>query len=166
MRILFPAMVCIFLVLVMKGSVLACDCVTPSPEECFKNADVIFEGALVRAGRAADGPFVYTFRVNKLLKGPRAKEIDIVGMFTNCDATFYSDIIYRVYAHEFQGKLRSGICDGNQVLALKQQVSYPGVQSHSVWQFWYVKAVAMLALLFVVIVLLRATTRTGDGRRD
>ena len=156
MRILFLAIACLFLLLMMTGSALACDCVTLSPKESFENADVIFEGELVRVGRTTEVWFAttYTFSVNKMLKGPRTKEVVIFGGATDCDATFFPDVIYRVYASESQGKLISGACSGKEVLTKRQRISYGGEESISVWQLWYMKVltIAVLALFLILIV--------------
>lgn len=159
MRILFLATASIFLFLMMERSALACDCVTPEPAQAFKEADVVFEGELARVDRASDSlfPTAYTFSVTKVLKGPRAKEIVILGGATNCDKTFFPDIVYRVYAGEFQGRLTSGACAGNEVLIKRENSYYAGVESTSVWelwQLWYVKVavIAGTALLLVLIV--------------
>jgi hypothetical protein len=98
---------------------LACDCSTPPASENFRRADVVFEGEVVRKTeipiRAG-----YSFRVSKLLKGSPVSEITIAGTGYNCGAWFTTDVVYRVYAHYFQGKLISGQCSGNKVLKGKE----------------------------------------------
>lgn len=93
---------------------------TPSTEECFRRAGVVFEGGVIRVDRIADGISTsYTFRVNKVLKGPNVQEITIFGTGSNCDATFDLNVVYRVYARKYEGKLRSGLCSGNLVIRRK-----------------------------------------------
>lgn len=175
MRILLLATVSMFLVLATGGRALACDCMTPSPKECLQRADVVFEGELIRIGRTADGyPTSYTFRINKMLKGRYVNEVTIFSEWTDCDASFSPDIVYRVFAHEFKGKLISGICSGNEVLEKKPvPVSYAIVEKGSVWQLWYVKALLIAATALVLILAVHlltkkpasATRRVGSVRR-
>jgi hypothetical protein len=54
--------------------------------------------------------------VSKLLKGSPVSEVTIQGTGTNCDAHFDVDIVYRVYAHTYEGKLISNLCSGNKIL--------------------------------------------------
>jgi len=123
MRILLFVTTFVCLILIVGGEALACDCMTPSAEECFRRADVVFEGEVVRVDRIPDGIATsYTFRVNKALKGPTVQEVTIFGTGSNCDATFDLNVVYRVYAREYEGKLRSGLCSGNQVLRKKPRI--------------------------------------------
>lgn len=62
----------------------------------------------------------YRFRVTKVLKGAPVDEITIAGTGRNCDAWFTTDVVYRVYAHRFQGKLISSRCSGNKILRGKE----------------------------------------------
>lgn len=122
MRIFLFVTTFVCLILIVGGEALACDCMTPPPKECFRRADVVFEGEVVRASRSSEGAKVYTFKVNKVLKGPDIQEVTIVGTGWNCDANFDLDVVYRVYAREYEGKLRSGQCSGNQVLRRKPRI--------------------------------------------
>jgi hypothetical protein len=100
---------------IASHTTLACDCVTPPARESLRRADVVFEGEVIRKAEIPiRGP--YTFRVSKLLKGSPVNEITILGTGTNCDAWFTTDVVYRVYAHYFQGKLISNQCSGNKIL--------------------------------------------------
>ena len=93
---------------------LACDCLSLSPAESFKRAHVVFEGEIVRTTK---GPYAeYTFTVSKLLKGSPVTEVTIVWGGTDCDMHFDSDVVYRVYATTFEGKLRTNQCSGNKVV--------------------------------------------------
>lgn len=149
----------VFVILMFGGEALACDCITASPEESFRRADVVFEGELVRAEGSPDTS--YTFRVEKVLKGPRVEEVTIFNGGTNCDETFFADIVYRVYAHEYQGKLGSSICSGNVVLRNKPVIaSYPPLSATvSVWQRWYVQVVSIAAAALVLILFVHFGTK-------
>lgn len=120
MRILLFVTTFVCLILIVGGEALACDCMTPPPKECFRRSDVVFEGEVVRIDRTSEAILTsYTFRVNKVLKGPTVQEITIFRTGSNCDATFDLNVVYRVYAREYEGRLRSGQCSGNQVLKRK-----------------------------------------------
>lgn len=108
------------LMLITGARALAWDCVSSSPEESFRRADVVFEGEVVRVDRNKDDTSTtYTFSVSKILKGPRVKEVTIFGTGSSCSATFVRNVAYRVYASEYKGKLMSGACSGNVVLKEK-----------------------------------------------
>lgn len=161
MRIPFVATTLLLLILMSGSEVLACDCMTPSPAECFQRADVVFEGELIRAPRSPQGTLTaYTFRVDKVLKGPRVKEITIFEGGTDCDTTFFADIVYRVYAREYEGKLMSGQCSGNVVLRkIPVIASYPPPPVISIWQLWYVRVISIAVIASVLILLVHLLTK-------
>jgi hypothetical protein len=104
----------------MTRTSLACDCVTAPENESFRNADLVFEGELIRIAEV-DHRTVYTFAVSKALKGPVEREVIITDTGTNCDAQFWPEVIYRVYARRFDGKFTSGQCSGNKTLKVKKR---------------------------------------------
>ena len=103
------------LILLASGSSLACDCITRPESECFKRADLVLEGELVRVNKK-DKETVYTLRVRSLFKGQSGEEVDLVGGRTNCDYWFSPNIVYRVYARRFEDKLVTGQCSGTKVV--------------------------------------------------
>ena len=109
------ASIAVLFVLTVSSTVWACDCVTRSPAESFRYADVVFHGELIRITPTSSGT-AYTFRVREVFKGSPAKELTLEEGFTNCDATFEPDILYRVYARRREGKLFSSICFGNELI--------------------------------------------------
>jgi hypothetical protein len=115
MRILLLSTIALVLVLIAGQTTLACECLTLTPSESLKRADLVFEGELVRIAQDPIKP-TYTFSVNKLLKGSRVTEVIIHSMGSDCDARFDPDVIYRVYARTYEGKLISGLCSGNKIL--------------------------------------------------
>ncbi|HSE25288.1 MAG TPA: hypothetical protein VLB68_26740 [Pyrinomonadaceae bacterium] len=150
--VLLPGFV-LLLMFTIAGTCLACDCVTLPENESFRSADVVFEGEVV--GIASSGPdTAYTFAVTKSLKGTATTEVTIVEGFTNCDAQFSPDVIYRVYAHQSVEKLSSRICSGNKVLKTKEpRLIQAGWHETSPWKMWYVKA-AVIVVLSVLLCLL------------
>ena len=117
--------------LIAHSDALACDCVTRSAEESFASADVVFEGSLVAiTPLTSQRPFshapvshAYTFVVTRVLKGPNLQAIIVYSANTDCDARFYADHVYRVYAQNDDGTLRSGACSGNEILPTTEYVS-------------------------------------------
>ena len=111
------------LVLTAGSTALACDCITLSPSESFQEADVVFEGELIQIkpipGNSIETT-AYTFRVRRSLKGSLASEVTLIQLSTDCDAVFSPDTLYRVYARQSEGKLSSGSCFGNEVLAVRR----------------------------------------------
>lgn len=119
MRTLLLSALVLTLTLTAVRTSLSFDCIYLTPRESFKAADVVFEGEVIRTGRA-DQYLAYTFRVDKVLKGAIGSEVTIVSGGSSCDATFELNAVYRVYARRFEGKLVSGQCAGNKVLKEKK----------------------------------------------
>jgi len=115
MQLKYFASIAILLVLTSSSTVWACDCVTGTPAESFRDADVVFHGELIRITPTSSRT-VYTFRVKEVFKGSPASELTLEQGFSNCDATFAPNILYRVYARRFEGKLSSGVCSGNELI--------------------------------------------------
>ena len=158
MRILsLPAMV----LLMMLGSVstaMACDCVTGTPEESFKDADVVFEGELIHSTKLAASEMswktiAYTFAVSKSLKGPAEREITIVEGNSNCDYFFSPNTVYRVYARRSDNELISGTCFGNKVLESRKIRSFSGIQTSSFPWRWYTKAIVIAGIALVTLLI-------------
>ena len=115
MRIALFLLILVVSVLALGKTTLACDCAEPPEQESFRRADVVFEGKVVRVDDA-HRPAVFTFAVQKVLKGSAVDEISITGTGTNCDDYFRLNVTYRVYARHFENKLVTGQCSGNRVL--------------------------------------------------
>ena len=119
MRTLLLSTLGLFFTLLASHTTLACDCMIPTASESFRRADLVFEGEVVRKTEIPIRS-AYIFRVSKLLKGSPVNEITIAGTGTNCDAWFTTDVVYRVYAHYFHGKLISNQCSVNKILKGKE----------------------------------------------
>ena len=115
MRIPIASIAVLLVLLTQSSTVWACDCVTGTPAESFRAADVVFHGELIRITPTSTGS-AYTFRVREVFKGPPASELTLEQGFMDCDATFAPNILYRVYARRFEGKLSSGVCSGNELI--------------------------------------------------
>lgn len=98
---------------------LAFDCAEASPAESFRRADFVFEGEVVRVNYDRNGT-IYTFRIDKSLKGNVSGQIVITGGTSSCDATFSPQLQYLVYAKKSGDKIVSGQCAGNRVLNTKR----------------------------------------------
>lgn len=154
----FYAMV-LLLMLSVSSTALACDCITLKPEESFKQADVVFEGQLIRSTNNPNASplgknISYTFEVRNMLKGPAAKELTLVGGQSNCDFFFYPYTVYRVNARRIDGELFTGSCSGNEVLSKKTYFTHMGVQTTFPWRFWFPRVffIASIGLLVLLIV--------------
>ena len=119
MRIALLPLNVLLLILATAITGLACDCIPGLPAESFRRAARVFEGEVVRIDNVGHRT-VYTFAVQKSLKGPATTEVIISGTGTNCDAEFSPGIVYRVYARQLEDKLISGQCSGNKVLKIKK----------------------------------------------
>lgn len=136
MRVALVATMVLVFTLLSGQKAWACDCVTLSPSESFKNADVVFEGHLLRVQREPGNEifFTYVFSVDKTVEGPILKTVTIEGSYSDCDANFVADVQYRVYARIYNGKLGTGSCAGNEVVAvLRRNVSYSSGSAAPVW---------------------------------
>ena len=144
----------VWLVLMMASTVLACDCVTKSPSESFQDADVVFEGVVIRKDQSSTGT-TYTFGVTKSDKGSPEREFTLVQGSSDCDATFWPDTVYRVYARSFDGKLNSGVCSGNEVLGFIRQKR----NSTSITSSYVFNLIPFAAICLVVTILVLLTRR-------
>lgn len=106
----------IIIVLCSWSICFACDCVTPSAEENFQEADSVFVGEVIKVADAS-GESVFTFRVQKLLKGPGRDEAIIFSKNSDCDYPFNLSTVYLVYAKTFKNRLTSGTCSGTGAVA-------------------------------------------------
>jgi len=145
----------VILALTISGSVLACDCVTRSPEQSFQDADVVFEGVVTRITTSASEK-AYTFRVSRVLKGTPTSEITLVQHFTDCDQEFWENAIYLVYARRFEGKLLSGICSGNKVIGYIKVSKKPVQISSNINRLLPPVAVGLLATIIWLLIRRRA----------
>ena len=109
----------LLLVLVASETALACNCLPLSPVESEKNADVVFEGELIRTSSlplSSRFAFASTFKVTRSLKGSAGTFVAIFADGNECDATYEPGFVYRVYAKEADGTLTSGACAGNAIV--------------------------------------------------
>ena len=122
MRVAFFAATVLILVLFNGNTARACDCVTLAPDESFENADLVFTGELIAIKRVLSDrlhSFDYVFRIDATLKGPYLKTVLITGSDTDCDPNFQPNVVYRVYARNYDGSFVSGACSGNELVRLK-----------------------------------------------
>jgi hypothetical protein len=151
MRLRLIPMAAVF-VLTAGNTVLACDCVTKSPSESFQDADVVFEGVVIRKNQSSTGT-TYTFGVTKSDKGSPEREFTLTQGSSNCDATFWPDTVYRVYARSVDGKLISGTCSGNKVLGFIRRTRDPASINRS--QVFKLVPLAAIVLVSTLVWLLR-----------
>jgi hypothetical protein len=119
MRILAFFTLAVLLILTIDSTVHACDCLTLDPQKSFKEADVVFEGELDRLNQSGH-QLALTFKVSKGLKGDLQPEVTLLQQMTNCDPSFVTNVIYRVYARRLEDRLLSSSCFANEVLAVKR----------------------------------------------
>jgi hypothetical protein len=123
------------LLLTAGSSALACDCLDLSPSESFREADVVFEGELIGIKSTSESfpnETAYTFRVKKWLKGGQpGREVTLLQGSFDCDAYFFLDVVYRVYARRHEGQLSSGSCFANEVLSVRDRNKYQMSASQS-----------------------------------
>ena len=148
MRIASFAAMVLALTLLAGNSALACDCVTLSPNESLRNADVVFEGTLlgITSVRLASGEsLAYTFKVDKSLKGPTTSTVMLDTLDSDCDASFKPQLIYRVYARDDgSGRLISSACAGNEILGT--HYTYTSHASSSSFRLWYMPVFEIFGL--------------------
>jgi hypothetical protein len=120
MRIALLATTLLFMVLTCETA-LACNCRVLSPAESFNNADVVFEGELIRVATlptSSSFSFASTFKVTRSLKGSAGTFVSIFGDGSECDATYEPGFVYRIYAKEADGMLTNGTCAGNSIVGV------------------------------------------------
>ena len=121
MRVALIVSAMLLLPLTASGAVRACECAQTSAVGNFTNADVVFEGDLIRVTRLPSSStysFAYTFKVDRSLKEPVGSVVSVFGGATDCEASFQQGVKYRVYAKDDGGVLTSGACSGTGVIGL------------------------------------------------
>ena len=147
------------LMLTLGSTVFACDCNDLTPQQSLKEADVVFEGELIRSAPITDRPsfgrdITYTFRVSHSLKGPAVSEITLVGGHTDCDFYFFPNIVYRVYARRDGAELFTGSCLANQVLRTNRISSHVGMTTFP-WRSWYTTALIIAGICLATLLIVR-----------
>ena len=135
--------------LVASETALACNCLPLSPEESYNNADVVFEGELIRARSlplSSRFAYAYTFEVTKPLKGSAGTVVSIFGAGNECDARFEPGFVYRVHAKAADGTLTSGTCAGNSIVGAAPLRAFVYVQPRIDWQRGFMNTFAICGL--------------------
>ena len=115
----------LLLMLLACETALGCNCLPLSPVESYQNADVVFEGELIRTTSlpsSSSFSFAYTFKVARSLKGSPGTVVAIFGDGSECDARYEPGFIYRVYAKETDRTLTSGTCAGNELVGAANEM--------------------------------------------
>lgn len=154
MRTLIVSVAALLVLLTLSSTVWACDCVTGTPEESFRAADVVFHGEVIRSNTSTSER-TYTFSVKEVFKGSPASELTLEQGFTDCDATFAPNILYRVYARRSEGKLFSGTCFGNELIRVTRMRTSLASTSANGSLLLKLFPVAVLGLLAALILFLR-----------
>ncbi|WP_061289576.1 hypothetical protein [Herbidospora cretacea] len=98
----------------------ACDCVTSDVPERVGYSDLVITGKVTAFKRtSATQPVWYTFRVDHAYKGrPKVTlKVSTWGDEAGCGVKFSRGARYLVFAHKFQGRLGTNLCDGNMKVA-------------------------------------------------
>jgi hypothetical protein len=120
------------------GRVAACSCMALGPAETLAIADLGFVGVVAGTDDPVDGPIIggadpvtYTFFVEEALKGDvAAGEAVLVTSARDgaaCGQVFGVGQRWRVLATGAGGRLRTGSCSGNQLLA--ERAPIPAIAS-------------------------------------
>ena len=119
--------------------VAACSCAQMTQAEALSNADVAFVGVVAAIGDPGVGPVVnsgelvhYTFAVESELKGELAGTIGLSSARSgaSCGQEFALAQRWRVFAYvDETGRLQSGLCSGNELLAEDVPVPPPAPTS-------------------------------------
>ena len=154
MRVVLFSAVMLVLMLFGGNTARACDCVTLSSKESFENADLVFTGELLGINQVpvyGRHSFDYVFRIDATLKGPHLKTVVIPGSDTDCDANFQPNLVYRVYARNYDGDFVSGACSGNEVVGLKTvYAAHATIDQAAFWQRRFVNVLAVVGLGFLM----------------
>lgn len=148
MRLGLFAATALVLVLFTGNTALACDCVTA--DDPFASADVVFQGELIGIRRAVGTnsfeSITYTFSVDRTMKGPIVKTVDLVGGENDCDMKFVPNAVYIVYANNHDGKLRSSSCSASQIIGMTQLVRTDPNRYVMPWERWFMNALGACGL--------------------
>ena len=143
--------------LVAASICLACDCITLSPAESFKEADFVFVGSVITSdvssppANATSVVTTATFRIDQVLKGPPTDQVKITGHMTDCDFLFQTGYAYIVYARQAEGKLLASACMSNRALQTPG-AQEPIIRDTSSPRLGYRLIIAGVILLFAFVV--------------
>jgi hypothetical protein len=148
MRSALFATTVLLLTLLACDTVRACDCVPLSPADSWNKADVVFEGEVLAISGLPPGSrfsLSYRFKVNKSLKGPTGRFVNVFGDGSDCDPYFAPGFIYRVYANDVDGTFTSGTCSGNEIIGAATIVSrtYTYAPPRINWQRLFINTLAI-----------------------
>ena len=150
MRLALFATTILALMLLASDTALACNCLPMSTAENLNRADVVFEGELIRTTplpQTSSFTMAYTFKVNKAMKGTSAGEVvSIFGQGSECEARFDSGFIYRVYATDLDGTLRTWMCSGNEIVGAAVPRAFAWAHPRFPWQRFVMNTLAVCAL--------------------
>jgi hypothetical protein len=118
------------------AQVFACSCIQMNQALALSNADVAFVGVVAAIDDPGGGPLVgtgdllrYTFAVEQTMKGEAQTGFEVLSARSSasCGMEFAAAQRWRVYAYAESGKLQTGLCSGNELLA--ERVPIPPIQS-------------------------------------
>jgi hypothetical protein len=104
------------------STAFACSCMLQSPHAYASNASVVFTGVVTSVNGFPRGlvcsstsPVAVSFDVETVYKGdvPRLVTLHTVVSGASCGYTFEAGKRYTVFPRMADGKLDSGLCDGN-----------------------------------------------------
>jgi hypothetical protein len=101
-------------------SCFACDCLDLTEAQSFERADAVFIGRVIDIqdidvqGQLPKA--IFTFTVEKSLKGVDSEEWKITSHLSDCDAGFYLGWKYIVYAQKFEREYHAGSCLSTRAL--------------------------------------------------
>ena len=96
-------------------SAWACTCVVgATPQKQFAKADAVFVGKVVALATPSPGAVVAQISVSGVYKGtvPSSAPVQTSRDVASCGIAFVQGSRYAVFAHEDNGSLRAGLCEG------------------------------------------------------
>lgn len=97
---------------IRPNTVFACSCSSPSIEQKFEEASVIFTGTLVSKDKEGGN----VFSVDKAWKGTLADGYVYSGFNGMCGIEFEVGNKYLIYTFNFKGKETTSLCSGNKLI--------------------------------------------------
>lgn len=116
-RMLCLGLIALTLLALSETPASALSCGLPPPEDSKDSADIVALGKVERV-RSGVGPSLAQVEVERVFKGGSGETLYVRTGIR--DAHFGSGERYLIYAERSRGQLRSGACDGTQVLVGEQ----------------------------------------------
>ncbi|NIK70786.1 hypothetical protein [Paenibacillus sp. BK720] len=154
-------LICIVISLnvIRPNRVFACSCSSPSIEQKYEEASVIFTGTLV--SKDTEGGNI--FSADKVWKGTLTDGYVYSGFNGMCGTEFEVGNKYLIYTFNSKGKETTSLCSGNKLITeASKEIQTLDRLSEPEWKYKYL---LIFAFVFVVVILIMVWKMKGRFKK-